>query len=96
MPLQKVDAAKIEALALHAQKFGKSAATIRYILAIVSQVWNRAASRDMVQGECPTRRVKKPRQDNRRMRFLSQEEAGQLLEALGTRYMNMHDIALLA
>ena len=96
IPLQKIDAAKVEALALHAQKSGKSAATVRYILAIVSQVWSKAASRDLVQGDPPTRRVKKPRQDNKRVRFLSPDEAQTLLENLKTRSIHIHDAALLS
>lgn len=96
IPLQKIDASKVEALALHAQKTGKSAATVRYILAIISQVWGKAAARNLVQGDSPTRHVKKPRKDNRRMRFLSRDEARSLLEALAARSMDIHDSALLS
>ena len=63
---------------------------------VISQVWGKAASRDLVQGECPARRVKKPRQDNRRVRFLSQDEAQNILKALGLRSMDVHDEALLS
>jgi integrase len=96
IPLQNIDAGKLEKLALYAQKSGKSAATIRYILAIVSQVWNKAAARDLVQGDSPSRRVKKPRQDNRRVRFLSPDEARTLLATLALRSMDIHDTALLS
>jgi integrase len=96
VPLRKIDVAKVEVLANAAKKAGKSAATVRYILKIVSQVWNKAALRDLVQGECPTRRVKKPQADNRRERFLTEDEAGRLLAALAERSMDMHDIALLS
>lgn len=93
-PLQQIDVPKLEALILHAQNAGKSAATIRYILAIVSQVWTKALTRDLVQGDCPTRKIKKPRKDNRRMRFLSQDEAKKLLAGLAERSMDIHDTAM--
>ena len=96
IPLQRIDAAKVEAVTLRAHKAGKSAGTICKIIGVVSQVWNRAASRDMVQGECPARRVKKPRQDNRRVRFLSQDEAKTVLAALMLRSVDVHDEALLS
>jgi integrase len=96
LPLQKIDAATIEAVTLRAQKAGKSPGTVCKIIGVVSQVWNKAASRDLVQGECPTRRVKKPRQDNRRVRFLSQTEAKNVLSALALRSMDVHDEALLS
>ncbi|MDR3320328.1 MAG: hypothetical protein LBS77_05300 [Desulfovibrio sp.] len=50
--LQQIDAAKIEVLALHIQKAGKSAGTVARILDIVSLIWNRAADRSIVTGEC--------------------------------------------
>lgn len=74
-PLRKIDAAKVEEVTLRAQKAGRSAGTVCKIMGAISQVWNRAAAHDVVQGESPTRKVKKPQQDNRRMRFLSQEQA---------------------
>ena len=96
IPLQKVDAAMIETVTLRARKAGKSPGTICKIIGIASQVWNKAASRDLVQGECPARKVKKPRQDNRRVRFLSHEEAKKVLDALMLRSTDVHDEALLS
>ena len=96
IPLQKIDAAKVEALAVKIQKAGKSPGTVAKILGILSQVWHKAAARDIVKGESPTRRVKKPKRDNRRARFLSHDEARTLLSALEFRSKSVHDEALLA
>ncbi len=96
VPIQKVSTAQVEALSLHAQKSGKSPTTVRHILADVSQIWNMAAAHGLVEGESPVRRVKKPRQDNRRMRFLTQEEARRLLDALKARSIDIHDEALIS
>jgi Site-specific recombinase XerD len=96
LPLRKIDVQKVEALVLKATKAGKSAATVRYIMAVISQVWNKAATRDIVQGNSPTKMIKKPRQDNRRIRFLTEDEATKLLEALSARSIDLHDSALLA
>ena len=96
IPLQKLDAAKVEALILHMSKSGKSPATVRYVLAIVSQLWSKALSYGIVQGECPVRRVKRPHKDNRRVRFLSKGEARDLLAALAESSPETHDIALLS
>ena len=96
VPIQKLNAAQVEALSLHARKSGKSATTVRHILADVSQIWNMAAAHGLVDGESPVRRVKKPRQDNRRMRFLTSEEAKSLLDALKVRSIDMHDEALIS
>ena len=96
VPLQEISSAEIEKLIQKLSQAGKSPATVRYVLAIISQMWNKAVSYGLIQGECPVHRVKKPRQDNRRTRFLSKEEARNLLKALAKKSMVTHDIALLS
>ena len=96
IPLQKIGVLQVKELSLHAQEAGKSAATVRYILAVVSQVWRKASQQGLVDGENPVSKVKKPRKDNRRMRFLSPEEANRLLEALEPRSMDVYDAATLS
>ena len=96
IPLQKIDVTQVKELSLDAQEAGKSAATVRYILAVVSQVWRKAAQQGLVEGENPVSKVKKPRKDNRRMRFLSPKEANKLLDALALRSIDVYDSALLS
>lgn len=96
IPLKNLSVHEIESLINNARKEKKSAATIRYILAIISQVWRKAEILGIVSGECPCRKIKKPRQDNRRMRFLTEDEAVRLLEELSIHSVDMHDIALLS
>lgn len=95
-PLQRVTSALVEKIVMNMQKMGKSAASIRYALAVVSQVWSYASIRDFVQGDSPTRRIKKPKIDNRRVRFLTREEARILLDGLKLRSQDVHDTALLS
>lgn len=75
---------------------GRAPRSISYCLAVVRQVFNQARLLGLYQGEAPTSKVKPPRADNRRLRFLSQEEAASLLEALTLSSRNLHDIALLS
>ena len=96
IPLMEISISMVEALTIKATKAGKSPASIRYIMAVISQVWNKAAERGIVQGENPTRRVKTPQVDNRRTRFLKEDEARRLLSALAGRSQDMHDIALVS
>lgn len=93
---QELSVRQLDALVNTAKRAGKSAATIRYILAVISQIWNKAVQLDIVSGDCPCRKIKKPRQDNRRIRFLTQGEADKLLAELSLRSRDMHDIAMLS
>ncbi len=96
LPISKLSVAVIEKLIAEARKKQKSPATIRYILAVISQMWSRAKLAEIVSGDCPCRMVKKPRQDNRRCRFLTKEEAKKLLDELALRSRDTHDIALIS
>lgn len=74
----------------------RSSRTVQYILSVVSQIWNMASRYDLVSGKNPATLVKKPKIDNRRMRFLSHNEAKQLLDTLALRSPDSHDVALLS
>ncbi len=96
LPLFKLDVPMLEKLMRKMKSLKKTPATIRTVFALISQIWSKAVQYGIIEGECPTRKIKKPQQDNRRMRFLSKEEASRLLEALARRSKDMHDISLLS
>ena len=75
---------------------GKSASTIDLALTTFSSIWDWAKSRGLVEGSNPKPRVKRPRSDNRRDRFLSKDEAIRLLDALKARSVDAHDLTLLS
>lgn len=74
----------------------QSPRSVEYALAVVRQVFNTAIRLKKYEGENPTTRVKFPKPDNGRMRFLTNEEALRLLEALKAKSHDVHDIALLS
>lgn len=59
---------------------GRSPRTVEHVLALLRAVLNRAREWGFMRGDNPVSRVKFPRFDNRRVRFLSREEARRLLE----------------
>lgn len=74
----------------------KSPRTIQYTMAVFSQVWHSAESRGIVSGTPPTQKVKLPKFDNKRIRFLSKEEAHKLLEALRNHSFVLYAQAILS
>lgn len=74
----------------------KSPSTIKYACAIISQMWSLAKREGLVVGDSPTRQVALPKRDNRRERFLTQEESELLLKELALSSMQTHDMALMA
>lgn len=75
---------------------GMAPRTIQYTLAIVRQVFNFAKRLDLFHGDNPVGKVKIPRFDNKRTRFLTRAEAAQLLDSLVKVSRETHDHALAA
>lgn len=95
-PMKTVSPLDLERIKKNMADNKKAPRSIQYCLATVRQVFNVARSLSVFQGENPTAKVKKPKVDNRRVRFLSHEEAGRLLAELSTKSQQTHDIALLS
>ena len=87
----QLDQVKVDML-----KAGKAPSSIKYAMAVVSQMWTLALRDDIVSTPCPTKKITLPKKDNRRQRYLSKEEIDQLLAALRERSPLMHDMAVLA
>ena len=75
---------------------GRSPRTLQYVMATFRQVWNMARRDGLVAGDTPTRNIKRPKIDNRRVRFLSHKEADTLLNALQAKDTTAHNMALLS
>jgi integrase len=69
---------------------------MQYALAVVRQVFNHAIKNGVFQGEHPVQFVKKPKVDNKRMRFLTPPEAHSLLSNLKNRSGQLYEMACLA
>jgi hypothetical protein len=70
--------------------------SIMHALALIRQIWNHARRDGIVSGDWPGRDVKKPKFDNRRVRFLDKVEAGLLLDELKKTSIDLHDMALIS
>ena len=77
-------------------KAGLAPRTAQNAVAVVSLLWNAAFAQEFVTGENPARRVRRPKIDNRRLRFLSKDEADALLAEIKNVSLALHDECLLA
>ncbi len=75
---------------------GLSARSIHYCLAICRQVFNYGRKQDHFHGDNPVSKVKKPTADNRRMRFLTHNEAQRLLDEIKIHSVLTYRITLLS
>ena len=95
-PLVEIAPFDLERLKKVMLEAGKSAKTTHYCLAVVRQVFNFAKRNGIFHGDNPVAFVKKPVADNRRLRFLTHDEADRLLAALAERSQDVYSMALLS
>jgi integrase len=95
-PLVSIAPFDLERLKKIMLEAGKSPKTTHYCLAVVRQVFNFAKRNGLFHGDNPVAFVKKPTADNRRLRFLTHDEADRLLAILAERSPDVHSMALLS
>ena len=94
--LSEISPFDLERMKMDLTKAGKSPATVKHCLALVRQIINKAKAWELWDGENPVKKVKIPRLNNQRIRFLSYQEANNLLDGLKKVSLQVHDIALLS
>lgn len=74
---------------------GRAPRTVEYALTTLGQIFRHAERFGCFTGDIPSSKLKKPRHDNKRVRFLSTDEAYLLLAQLKKMSQQVHDMALL-
>jgi integrase len=95
-PLSKISSFDLERMKMELLKQGLAPATVKHNLVLVRQLFNRAIDWGMWSGENPVRKVKLPKLNNRRERFLTPEQAQLLYDELGCVSQQLRDMALLS
>lgn len=68
----------------------------KHILTLLGEVFNQARKWGLFEGDSPTKQIKLPQSDNRRMRFLTKDEARKLLDELHKRSPELWQMSLLS
>jgi len=95
-PLKEITIFDLEKIKSKMEKEGKSPKTVQHILATIRQAFNRAINTEIFVGLNPVSKIKFQKLNNKRMRYLTQEEADNLLSALNEKSHQVHDMALLS
>ena len=96
MPLKYIRPLHIERVKKTMLDTGRAPRTIQAVFSTFRQCWNQARRDGLTDEDSPSRQVKLPKIKNNRVRFLSHDEANELLEELATRSQQLHDISLLS
>ena len=95
-PLKDISVFDLERLKKAMLKKGRAPRSLEYALTTLGQIFRHAERLGYYQGDIPTTKVKKPKYDNKRVRFLSRDEAYLLLEILQKKSQETYNMALLS
>jgi site-specific recombinase XerD len=96
LPFKNIAPIHLEKIKRNMTKAEKSPRSVQYCLAVVRQVFNHAFRNSVFNGDNPVKKVKIPKVDNKRLRFLTREEAKTLFEAVKKESTEMWEMALLS
>jgi integrase len=96
LPLKDISPIHLERIKKNMLDAGRAARSVEYCFAVIRQVFNFAKKNGLYQGDHPISNVKKPKRDNKRLRFLTHEEAMRLLETLKAKSPQVYEMALLS
>ena len=96
VPLRNIGYSHIEDIKNNMIRHNLSVGSIKYALSVISQVWTHARNHGIVSGESPTKLHNIGKIDNDRRRYLTAEEADNLVKELGKRSTEVRDIVVFA
>jgi integrase len=98
IPLKDVGIIHINKIKANMTRGKRAPRTMQYVFRTFSMVWESARDHGLVGGVCPTKAksFKLPKIDNARERFLKNEEAARLLDAVKARSEQTYCMALLS
>ena len=77
-------------------KKGLAPATVKHVIVIIRQVYNKAIAWKLWEGTPPTRGFSMPKLNNKRQRFLSRDEAKSLLETIKKKSETQYEMGLIS
>jgi len=97
MTLQGISAPDLENMVMRPMlEDGRSPTYVEKVLWTFSAIWKRAKTHNLVQGDNPVMKIKMPKKDGGRVRFLTKGEAARLIAYLHRYRPEIYDVAVLS
>jgi len=94
--LSQITPLDLEQLKADLLKKDLSPATVKHVLVLIRQTINKAIAWDLWQGENPIKKIKLPKLNNTRERYLTQDEAALVLEETKDASQQLYEICLMS
>ena len=96
LPFKNISQIQVEKIKQAMQKKKRSPRSIEYVMATFRQVWNLSRESGLTVVDSPSKKVKIHKPDNDRRRYLTEEEAESLLDALKEKSLQVYEISLVS
>jgi len=96
LPFSEIGVLELEKIRTNLLTMGRSPRTVQYVFSTIRRVWNDAKAKGIIAEDCPTKKIRLDRFDNKRARYFSHEEADRFLKELLTRNESLWKIALIS
>lgn len=96
LKLEKITPLLLEQFRVKYLNAGMKSQTITHILGLIRRVFNYIIQLNLYHGPNPASKIKMPKEDNSRHRFLTKEEAHLLLDTLKEKSLQVWQISLLS
>lgn len=96
VPLNEIKPLDLESFKQELFESGLSPATVRQILGNIRRLYNKLAEWEIFDGKTPTSVIKMPKVENARIRYLTPQEAGALLDLIKAKSTTWWRISLIS
>jgi integrase len=96
LPFSEIGVLELEKIRTNLLTAGRTARTVQYVFSTIRRVWNDAKAKGIIAEDCPTKKIKLDRFDNKRARYFSHDEADRFLTELAKRNDSLYQMALIS
>ncbi len=96
LPFSEIGVLELEEIKTNMLTDGRSPRMIQYVFSTIRRVWNDARMKEIVLEECPTKKIKLDRFDNKRARYFTHDEADRFLTELKKKNNSLWEMAILS
>ena len=96
LPFSEIGVLELEKIRTNLLTMGRSPRTVQYVFSTIRRVWNDAKAKGIIAEDCPTKKIRLDRFDNKRARYFSHAEADLFLKELKQKNDSLWQMAMVS
>jgi integrase len=96
LPFSEIGVLELEKIRTNLLTAGRTARTVQYVFSTIRRIWNDAKAKGIIVEDCPSKKIKLDRFDNKRTRYFSHAEADLFLKELKKKNDSLWQMAMVS